>query len=254
MRRGAALTPAARSYGTGSGQQSVTGYPDGDDSNSLWVVRPALGEPHLPQGTRVSKGTRVRLQHLETRRWLHSHSHLSPLSGRVARAQQRLIRTPCSRGVLRLSDRRQQEVSAFGDDNQSNTNDNWRCVLLRRAALCRQHGERRLTTLFCGVRSVDCEGQYWEKDEKVVFTHVDTGVVLYSHAKPFPRYGAASVHKSAIAHLLDFLSAPGPLPGSMKCVVALGGPRTLSGLRQKAYTIRQTTLAAEGATRASCEY
>ena len=76
----------ARSYGTGSGQQSVTGYPDGDDSNSLWVVRPALGEAH-PQGTRVSKGMRIRLQHLETRRWLHSHSHLSPLSGRVARAQ-----------------------------------------------------------------------------------------------------------------------------------------------------------------------
>ena len=38
--------------------------------------------------------------------------------------------------------------------------------------------------------SVDCDGQYWEKDEKVTFTHVDTGVVLYSHAKAFPRCGA----------------------------------------------------------------
>ena len=37
---------------------------------------------------------------------------------------------------------------------------------------------------------MDCEGQYWEKDEKVTFTHVDTGVVLYSHAKPFPRCSA----------------------------------------------------------------
>ena len=147
LRRGAALTPAARSYGTGSGQQSVTGYPDGDDSNSLWVVRPALGEPHLPQGTRVSKGTRIRLQHLETRRWLHSHSHLSPLSGRVAQAQRRLFRTLRLHGGLLLSVRRQQEVSAFGDDNQSNTNDNWRCVLPRREAIFRQHGARCLTRL-----------------------------------------------------------------------------------------------------------
>lgn len=26
-------------YGSGSGQQSVTGYPTGDDANSLWIVR-----------------------------------------------------------------------------------------------------------------------------------------------------------------------------------------------------------------------
>lgn len=26
-------------YGTGSGQQSVTGFPKGDDTNSFWVVR-----------------------------------------------------------------------------------------------------------------------------------------------------------------------------------------------------------------------
>ena len=73
---------------------------------------------------------RVRLQHLETRRWLHSHSHLSPLSGRVAEAQ--LVRCAAySHYWPRVTARRQQEVSAFGDEKQSNTNDNWRCARRR---------------------------------------------------------------------------------------------------------------------------
>jgi hypothetical protein len=75
-------------------------------------------------------------------------------------------------------------VSAFGDENQSNTNDNWRCVAPP-AALRRQ-------LIDAHPRSVDCESAYWEKDEKVTFTHVDTGVVLYSHAKPFPRCAGAA--------------------------------------------------------------
>ena len=126
----------------------------------------------------MAKGSRIRLQHLETRRWLHSHSHLSPLSGRVAQAQP--PRRGSSRG--RNTARRQQEVSAFGDENQSNTNDNWRCVAPPAAP------KRRLTR----TASVDCESAHWEKDEKTTFTHVDTGVVLYSHAKPFPRCAVAA--------------------------------------------------------------
>ena len=201
----------------------------------------------------MSKGTRIRLQHLETRRWLHSHSHLSPLSGHVAQAQRHAFRTAArSHGSLHHSARRQQEVSAFGDDNQSNTNDNWRCALLRRSGISRQCERFGLTTHFCGACSVDCEGQYWEKDEKVTFTHVDTGVVLYSHAKAFPRCCAAC--GSLPCALPDTSCAPGRLPGSMRCVAALGGPRTLSGSRLKASTIRRTMLAAKRAIRASCEY
>jgi len=44
-----------------------------------------------------------------------------------------------------------------------------------------------LLTLTQPASSVDCEGAYWEMDEKVTFTHVDTGVQLFSHKKPFPR-------------------------------------------------------------------
>lgn len=85
-------------YGSGSGQQSVTGFPDGDDGNSLWTVLCA----DKPHGSKVSTGQHVRLQHLETKKYLHSHNHRSPLSGN-------------------------QEVSCYGDGaGASNSNDVWR--------------------------------------------------------------------------------------------------------------------------------
>ena len=105
-------------YGTGSGQQSVTGYSTGDDANSLWIVRGtkvqwliAIEKPYRVsciliyalatfteqgtkagiclcaqeaaclQGSEIEKGTSVRLQHGSTRKYLHSHHFPSPLSG-----------------------------------------------------------------------------------------------------------------------------------------------------------------------------
>jgi len=123
-------------YGRGSGQQSVTGFPEKDSANSLWVVRSAKVRPvvrwrarpaacmvlrmwavgywlsgsssaeprqvhcrcqHQPhyvrtllhpslhgqqgsQGSPIKNGQAVKLQHIATRRWLHSHMFASPLS------------------------------------------------------------------------------------------------------------------------------------------------------------------------------
>lgn len=86
-------------YGSGSGQQSVTAYPDGDDFNSYWAVKGTQDVPCIP-GTPIKGGDYLRLQHRVTSRWLHSHLFQSPLS-------------------------RQQEVSCFGDDNSSDTGDVW---------------------------------------------------------------------------------------------------------------------------------
>ncbi|KAE8732562.1 Stromal cell-derived factor 2-like protein [Hibiscus syriacus] len=58
-------------YGSGSGQQSVTGF--------------------------------LILQHMRTRKWLHSHLHASPISGNL-------------------------EVSCFGGESESDTGDYWREV------------------------------------------------------------------------------------------------------------------------------
>ncbi|CAI0541012.1 unnamed protein product [Linum tenue] len=89
-------------YGSGSGQQSVTGYPNVDDSNSYWIVRP-VPDTNAKQGDTVTAGTVFRLQHMKTRKWLHSHLHASPISGNL-------------------------EVSCFGGENESDTGDHWRLV------------------------------------------------------------------------------------------------------------------------------
>ncbi|GAQ89937.1 stromal cell-derived factor 2-like protein [Klebsormidium nitens] len=87
-------------YGSGSGQQSVTAFPSGDDSNSYWSVH-GPHDAECAQGEAFKSGSVVRFQHMATKRWLHSHLHLSPLS-------------------------QNYEVSGFGDDNQSDGGDHWR--------------------------------------------------------------------------------------------------------------------------------
>ncbi|GMH03602.1 hypothetical protein Nepgr_005441 [Nepenthes gracilis] len=87
-------------YGSGSGQQSVTGFPNVDDSNSYWIVKP-VPDSSAKQGYTIKSGTVIRLQHMRTSRWLHSHLHASPISGNL-------------------------EVSCFGGEAQSDTGDYWR--------------------------------------------------------------------------------------------------------------------------------
>ncbi|CAA6672258.1 unnamed protein product [Spirodela intermedia] len=79
---------------------SVTGFPNVDDSNSYWIVRPVL-DSSAKQGDPIKSGTLIRLQHMRTRKWLHSHLHASPISGNL-------------------------EVSCFGGDQESDTGDFWR--------------------------------------------------------------------------------------------------------------------------------
>ncbi|XP_054277912.1 stromal cell-derived factor 2-like [Macrosteles quadrilineatus] len=112
-------------YGTGSGQQSVTGTESQEDVNSHWVIR---GETKklVSRGEPVKCGSVVRLTHLATNKNLHSHHFSSPLSGN-------------------------QEVSAYGTDGDGDTGDHWIVI---------------------------CDGDFWERDEKVMLKHVDTDVYL----------------------------------------------------------------------------
>ena len=87
-------------YGTGSGQQSVTGHSAQGDQNSLWVVRGKNGR-QCERGDIIKCGQKIRLQHLATKRNLHSTEfQRSPLS-------------------------REQEVSAYGDNGEGDDGDNW---------------------------------------------------------------------------------------------------------------------------------
>ncbi|RVW36915.1 Stromal cell-derived factor 2-like protein [Vitis vinifera] len=81
-------------YGSGSGQQSVTAFPNVDDSNSYWIVRPLLGSSSK-QGDSIKSGTIIRLQHMRTRKWLHSHLHASPISGNLEVSQDFALFVPC---------------------------------------------------------------------------------------------------------------------------------------------------------------
>eukprot|EP00741_Cyanophora_paradoxa_P019206 tig00000215_g18542.t1 len=87
-------------YGSGSRQQSVTGFPDGGDSNSYWVVKGAHGGKSCKSGQPIKLGTKIRLEHLNTKKNLHSHDYQSPIS-------------------------RNYECSAFGDSGVGDQNDDW---------------------------------------------------------------------------------------------------------------------------------
>ncbi|KAJ3195418.1 hypothetical protein HK101_000260 [Irineochytrium annulatum] len=67
------------SYGSGSGQQSVTGFAGADDPNSLFTVVGPLTENCI-RGRPIKCNAVVRLEHSSTRKFLHSHLHQSPLS------------------------------------------------------------------------------------------------------------------------------------------------------------------------------
>ncbi|CAI9773673.1 unnamed protein product [Fraxinus pennsylvanica] len=120
-------------YGSGSGQQSVTGFPNVDDSNSYWIVRPTL-DSSAKQGDTIKSGTIIRLQHMRTRRWLHSHLHASPISGNL-------------------------EVSCFGDDGNSDTGDYWRLEIEGNGKTWRQDQRVRL-------HHVDTGGYLHSHDKK----------------------------------------------------------------------------------------
>lgn len=105
-------------YSRGSQQQSVTGFPEGDDANSLWLVQGPPGEPCSP-GAPVRKGSKLRLRHVSTRKWLHSHEYASPLSNN-------------------------QEVSAFGSDTQSDGGDVWSLEWDGKGKFWRQNTKARL--------------------------------------------------------------------------------------------------------------
>ena len=90
-------------YGSGSGQQSVTGTVVKEDVNSHWTVKGPDDKSFCMRGEPVECGQKIRLEHLSTHRNLHSHLFSSPLSS-------------------------QQEVSAFGEGGRGDTGDVWKVM------------------------------------------------------------------------------------------------------------------------------
>ena len=85
--------------GGGSGQSAVTGTGSSPNAFSYWQVRGAVGEDCM-QGARLAKGSRIRLQSVSRKQWLHSHHIRSMLSNH-------------------------QEVSCFGSETESDDSEVW---------------------------------------------------------------------------------------------------------------------------------
>ncbi|XP_039261138.1 stromal cell-derived factor 2-like [Styela clava] len=86
-------------YGSGSGQQSVTGMQDQLDANSYWQVRAAM-KKFCKRGSPIKCGQTIRLTHLSTQKNLHTHHFSAPMT-------------------------QEQEVSAFGEEGEGDNLDNW---------------------------------------------------------------------------------------------------------------------------------
>ncbi|KAL4608421.1 stromal cell-derived factor 2 [Arapaima gigas] len=117
-------------YGSGDGQQSVTGVTTAEDSNSYWSVR-GTSSRTCPRGTPVRCGQTIRLTHVNTGRNLHSHYFASPLSSN-------------------------QEVSAFGENGEGDSLDEW-TVLCGGAVWQRDESVRFRHTATEGLLSVTGE-------------------------------------------------------------------------------------------------
>ena len=145
-------------YGSGSGQQSVTGFAEAHDSNSLWVVHTFVGAEggrECVQGAYLRDGASVKLTHLNTGKNLHSHAqHSSPLSGN-------------------------QEVTAYGDSGVGDAGDRW---ILRLQPL---EGDQRKRAKADGTE------HYWHRGQKFRLEHADTGLFLavqpkHTYGNPIP--------------------------------------------------------------------
>ncbi|CAH8503925.1 unnamed protein product [Schistosoma rodhaini] len=90
-------------YGSGSGQQSVTAVSDEMDTNSYWQVVERNGSPQCNRGRVIKCGQKIRLMHLSTRKYLHSHHFQSPLSPNY-------------------------EVSAFSNNGVGDEGDDWQII------------------------------------------------------------------------------------------------------------------------------
>lgn len=291
------------SYGRGSQQQSVTGYPTGDDGNSMWIVhgtkvraplttgrtggrgegearstrtlrcwpprapaslrRPngarappwlipshslsytlhltcVLVAPHgmarqeapCTPGSPVGKGSKLRLQHAGTRRWLHSHQYQSPLSGNQEvrrkrkrrgsdnkeRERERCTVRACRRETNERKERQggegtEAEVVPCAGALQALAGDcpTGHCLshrvslppapphsrepLAHYMQISAFGDDKRSDTGDVWAIEWDSSESHWSQSTKARLKHVDTGVYLYSHEMRFqqPIHGQQEV-------------------------------------------------------------
>ncbi|XP_050338148.1 protein O-mannosyl-transferase 2 isoform X2 [Bactrocera neohumeralis] len=90
--------------GIGARQQQVTTYTHKDDNNK-WLIKP-YNKDSIDNIKYVSHGALIRLEHVATRRNLHSHGEPAPLT------------------------KRHLQITGYGEDGQGDANDIWQVLLV----------------------------------------------------------------------------------------------------------------------------
>ena len=97
------MTSKQMGWGSGSRMQIVTGVVQKDDYDSLWLVKEIDGSKVKDTGIPIKCNDTIRLEHINTRKNLHSHVFPSWVTD-------------------------SQEVCAFGDNGHGDVNDNWQII------------------------------------------------------------------------------------------------------------------------------
>ena len=128
-------------YGSGSGQQSVTAHGSRDDPNSYWMVKEAQDDPRAcVLGTKIECGATIRLEHIATRRNLHTHEFRSPISNNY-------------------------EVSGFGVAGDGDAGDSW-------IVECEQAQQ-------CDAKTQNCDNdEFWKRYALVRLKNFQMGTYL----------------------------------------------------------------------------
>ncbi|GIY40216.1 protein O-mannosyl-transferase 2 [Caerostris extrusa] len=94
--------------GVGARQQQVTAYSHKDENNK-WIIKKFDTEPDLSSDNRVelvSNGDLIRLEHVVTKRNLHSHKEVAPIT------------------------KRHQQITCYGENGTGDANDVWRIEVM----------------------------------------------------------------------------------------------------------------------------
>ncbi|XP_066596933.1 protein O-mannosyl-transferase 2 isoform X3 [Prorops nasuta] len=90
--------------GVGAKQQQITTYSHKDDNN-LWLVKKFDTDEIPPEPVLVKHGDLIRLEHVITRRNLHSHKEIAPIS------------------------KKHYQVTGYGENGTGDANDVWKIVI-----------------------------------------------------------------------------------------------------------------------------
>lgn len=141
--------------GIGARQQQVTTYSH-KDSNNKWIIKRAFDDE--TKQTRddgdiyVRDGDMIRLEHVNTRRNLHSHFELAPIT------------------------KRHYQVTCYGQDGLGDANDIW---ILKK--------EKRVKIIEIGDKENEDDRVYTVKT-RFMLIHYITNCALHSHSRQLPKW------------------------------------------------------------------